>query len=142
MWLAELKETVYDADNVVYKINTEMLRNKVEGESQNNLASKVLMKLNPTSLTAFDEAIKPEIDEIVGKLKFLLQQKKSLGLENVNTKLPERLHAPLVEESDVYGRDFDKEAIIKLLQSYDARSEKLSVIPIVGMGGVGKTTLA
>ncbi|XXG85134.1 hypothetical protein AAC387_Pa11g0277 [Persea americana] len=45
--------------------------------------------------------------------------------------------------SEVYGRDTEKAYLIDLLiKSESENKENLSVIPIVGMGGVGKTTLA
>ena len=45
-----------------------------------------------------------------------------------------------VNESRVFGRDGDKEKLIELL--FSDMTSKFSVIPIVSMGGLGKTTLA
>ncbi|KAH9679163.1 hypothetical protein KPL71_026014 [Citrus sinensis] len=44
---------------------------------------------------------------------------------------------------DIIGRDKDREKIIELLmQTSDGKSETVSVVPIVGIGGLGKTVVA
>ncbi|KAL5538504.1 hypothetical protein UlMin_043900 [Ulmus minor] len=47
-----------------------------------------------------------------------------------------------VIESEVYGRDDDKEKLIELLLSPEANQGEVPCVTIVGMGGLGKTTLA
>ncbi|GJZ61430.1 NBS-LRR resistance-like protein [Tanacetum coccineum] len=48
----------------------------------------------------------------------------------------------LVNASRIVSRQGDKDELIDKLIGYDPCKENFSVVPIVGMGGIGKTTLA
>lgn len=48
----------------------------------------------------------------------------------------------IITQPQVYGRDKDKDTIIDFFVSDASDFEELSVYPIVGLGGLGKTTLA
>ncbi|KAH0642831.1 hypothetical protein KY289_033805 [Solanum tuberosum] len=48
----------------------------------------------------------------------------------------------VLTEPQVYGRDKEKDEIVKILINNVSDAQELSVLPILGMGGLGKTTLA
>ncbi|XP_062174506.1 putative disease resistance RPP13-like protein 1 [Alnus glutinosa] len=142
-WLEELKDAIYDAEHVLDEIATEALISELDAEFQTT-ASKVRKLSISAFRNSFVQQIEPKIKEILDRLESLAQQKDLIGLkEGVGGKSSERLPTTsLVEESGICGRNDEKEAIIKMLLSNDVRSDEMCVIAIVGMGGIGKTTLA
>ncbi|XP_034701290.1 putative disease resistance RPP13-like protein 1 isoform X1 [Vitis riparia] len=132
-WVDELKDAVYDAEDLVDDITTEALRRKMESDSQTQVRNII-----------FGEGIESRVEEITDTLEYLSQKKDVLGLkkgvgENLSKRWPT---TSLVDESGVYGRDVNREEIVKFLLSHNASGNKISVIALVGMGGIGKTTLA
>jgi hypothetical protein len=142
-WLDELKDAIYDAEDVLDEIATEALLSELDAEFQAP-ASKVRKLSSSSSRNSSIKEIELKIKEVLERLETLAQQIDLLGLkEGVGGKSSGRsTTSSLVVESDIFGRNDEKEAIIKMLLSDDARGKEMGVIAIVGMGGIGKTTLA
>jgi hypothetical protein len=137
-WLDELKDAVYDAEDILDEIPTKDLRQKLDAEF-GTIASKVR---SPISTSRFVKNVERKIEKLLKRLQFLVEQKENIGLReggNPSERLPT---TSLIEESSICGRNYDKEAIVKLLLSDDVSGSEICVIVIVGMGGIGKTTIA
>ncbi|KAL0000121.1 hypothetical protein SO802_019723 [Lithocarpus litseifolius] len=144
-WVDELKDAVYHAEDLLDEIATEALRCQVEADFVTS-TSKVRNFIS-TSFNQFGRKLGSKIQEVVDKLENLASQINAIGLrEGVEGRSSQRVPTTsLVDpETIIYGRDDDEKAIVNLLLSNDVASNNHStgVIPIVGMGGVGKTTLA
>lgn len=88
-----------------------------------------------------------QIESVRERVKGIYSNKTKLGLEALQLQIEEESHrapqerksSPVVEEYEVIGFDEEAKAVIDMLT--DA-TEELQTISIVGMGGLGKTTLA
>ncbi|XP_017984288.1 PREDICTED: putative disease resistance RPP13-like protein 1 [Theobroma cacao] len=141
-WIDELKDAVYDAEDFLDEIATEALRSRLESEDQTSTAKQVCSFFS--SVNPFNRGMGSKLEEILERLEYLVNQKDILGLkESRGEKSFQRPPATsLVDESAVCGRNDEKEAIMELLNPEYASANLIDVIPVVGMGGVGKTTLA
>ncbi|KAB2594837.1 disease resistance RPP13-like protein 1 [Pyrus ussuriensis x Pyrus communis] len=142
-WLDELKHAVFDAEDLLDEIDAEALHLKVEAEYQTKKTQ--VWNFLSTSLNPFYHGMNGRIQELFQRLEHLAKQINLLGLiGGVKGKISRRTPTTFLVENEFcpYGRDGDKDKLkTKLLSDYSSSSH-VSVIPILGMGGVGKTTLA
>ncbi|XP_058222897.1 putative disease resistance RPP13-like protein 1 [Rhododendron vialii] len=149
LWLEDLEDLAYDLDDVLDEFATEALRQKVM-EKPRASTSKVralvptcCMNFKPSTIVS-GYRMRSQIDAITARLQDLFDRRSGLGLQvGPSAKAPQRPQTSSLNlEQRLYGRDGDKKAILELLQCGQSSNEKVGIVPIVGMGGVGKTTLA
>ncbi|KAK9068123.1 hypothetical protein SSX86_012234 [Deinandra increscens subsp. villosa] len=147
-WLNDLQHLAYDIDDVLDQLTTEAMHREFNHESE-SISSKV-RKLIPSCCTNFSRntTLLNKLDNITAKLKDLVDEKTDLGLRVLEEDQPRSknknrsLQTSLVNATSIVGRHFEKEALVHMLLGGESCHQSFSIVPIVGMGGVGKTTLA
>ncbi|TYH93212.1 hypothetical protein ES332_A13G237400v1 [Gossypium tomentosum] len=141
MW--KLRDIFYDAEDVIDDFKCEALRKQdaINHPNINNLKVRVLSSFClPLS---FSLKMSHKIKDINGRLGELATEWNSFDLRQCNDSrhVFRRETISFVDSTDVIGRDEDKENIISMLMK-PSEDRNVPVIPIVGIGGLGKTTLA
>ncbi|XP_058756472.1 putative disease resistance protein RGA1 [Vicia villosa] len=135
VWLQQLKDAVYVLDDILDECSIRSTR--LRGS----------LSINPKNFI-FRHDIGKRLKEITRRLdhladsknKFLLQE--SITIRKSSIEVPEwRQTSSFIAEPKVFGRQDDKEKIVEFLLTQARDSDSLSIYPIVGLGGVGKTTL-
>ncbi|KAG6625389.1 hypothetical protein CIPAW_16G092900 [Carya illinoinensis] len=143
MWLDDVRDLAYGLEDILDEFTTKALMN------ENQASSSKVRKLIHGCVTRFiiNTRLQSRIKEITERFNDLMAREGELNFrQNVDGR-SHRIRGTLVltslvNEAHVYGREKDKQAILDLLMSAETENAELSVIPILGMGGIGKTTLA
>ncbi|QHO48786.1 Putative disease resistance RPP13-like protein [Arachis hypogaea] len=145
-WLDELTQALFDADDLIDDIATEALRRKVEARYHQTVSSKVRKVLSSPFKWPYRE-INSKMQKLFERLEHFAQRAHNLPLEkgvsgNVWRATPTN---SAFDDSAICGRNDEKQNLKEYLISEDAADDggnKIGVLAIVGMGGLGKTTLA
>ncbi|CAL2235930.1 unnamed protein product [Prunus armeniaca] len=158
IWLDKLKDISYQMVDVLDEWNTDILKQQVEKRERegdpNALVTKKKVRFSrcfcfgKVSRVILRRDIALKIKDLNDKLTEIYEERKKyqflskeLGIQQ--PQQPQRPQtASFVDISEIFGRENEKKVLItNLLSDSSAEGKGLLIIPIVGMGGMGKTTL-
>ncbi|KAF7851344.1 hypothetical protein BT93_L4119 [Corymbia citriodora subsp. variegata] len=146
LWLSKLKTFCYDAEDVLDEFEARALWRRAQSTGHFTLKRKVRSMSSWLSKFILQFKMAREMKELRQRLEGINKERAQFNLSTPHyekTIVPQRETHSFVPASNVIGRNKEKESIIELLRkSDDARDEIIAVLPIIGMGGTGKTTLA
>ncbi|CAK8536972.1 unnamed protein product [Lathyrus sativus] len=144
-WLLKLKDAAYVLDDILDDCATQLLEMESKGLSH-KVQTSFLSSFHPKNV-AFRYKMAKKMKNIQKRLDELAEERSKFHLTQIVREersgvLDWRQTTSIITQPQVYGREEDKDKIINFLVGDVSSFEDLSVYPIVGLGGLGKTTLA
>lgn len=141
VWLRELKNVAYDIDDLLDELTTQILQKETKKKkvwvkklSLKSLSNHYVM---PRKL----KQIREKLDQVAREMSNF-QFTNRVVYERSET-IERRQTGPYVDESQVFGRTKDVQVIVDILTVDTTENQNnVSVLPIVGIGGIGKTTVS
>ncbi|KAI3468559.1 hypothetical protein Pfo_025222 [Paulownia fortunei] len=138
-WLCKLNDLAYEIDDILDESATQVS----VLEHRNSKSSRYSLKK-----ILFRRKIGRRMKQVTDKLDAVAAEREKFHLREMAIERPHEVAATretgsILNESDhVYGREEDKEKIVDILVNHVRDNQEISILPIIGIGGLGKTTLA
>ncbi|RRT71919.1 hypothetical protein B296_00034972 [Ensete ventricosum] len=146
-----LKDAAFDAEDLLEEFEYQAVKQKVEhrGDQISDFFSFCLTTASEWLGADGDDA-GTRLREIQGKLCDIAADMMDVmqlsapddGGRQFDSKMVRRETSSFLTENVVFGRDQEREKVVQLLLDSGSGDGNFSVLPLVGIGGVGKTTLA
>ncbi|XP_045812709.1 putative disease resistance protein RGA3 [Trifolium pratense] len=148
-WLLKLKDAAHVLDDILDECATKALEleyKRYKAGLTDKVQSSFLSSLHPKHV-AFRYKVAKKMKSIRKRLDEIAEERTKFHLtetvrENRSGVFDWRQTTSIITQPQVYGREEDKNKIIDFMVHDASCFEGLSVYPIVGLGGLGKTTLA
>ncbi|XP_039798720.1 putative disease resistance protein RGA4 isoform X2 [Panicum virgatum] len=148
VWLEEVRKVAYQANDVLDEFKYEALRRKAKKEGHYKALGMDVIKLFPShNRIVFRHKMANKLRMILKEIDVLIAEMNAFrfkfkpGPPEPTNYLRQR-NSDIIDPTNIVSRSRDdekKDVVDRLLAQ--ASSPDLTVLPIVGMGGLGKTTL-
>ncbi|XP_057772132.1 putative disease resistance protein RGA1 isoform X2 [Salvia miltiorrhiza] len=146
IWLTELEAVAFDADNVVDELSYHLLHKKVN--KMKTRKDKVLSCFSSLNHISLRRNMALRIKQINATFESMNKRATDLDLQSIVVNAPAAAALNASFETDslsldpiFIGRDDDVPKLVEMLTHTHSEERIFSIIALVGMGGMGKTTL-
>ncbi|KAB5513654.1 hypothetical protein DKX38_027560 [Salix brachista] len=150
-WMGQLKDVSYDMDDVLDEWSTAIAKSQMKVNEHPRKTIKKVCSFMIFSCFCFREVglrcdVARKIQTVNDRIDGIVSEKKKFQfkLSEREIKPPEhKITTSVIDATEIKGREKDKGTIVKMLLSESSDQEPAPrTISLVGMGGIGKTTLA
>ncbi|KAJ6956939.1 putative disease resistance protein RGA3 [Populus alba] len=149
-WLDQLKDVSYDMDDILDEWGTAIAKSQSKVNEHPRKNTRKVCSFMIFSCFRFREVglrrdIALKIKELNERIDGIVIEKNKFHFKSSEVVIKQHDHrktVSFIDVAEVKGRETDKGRVKKMLLSESSQGPALRTISLVGMGGIGKTTLA